>query len=219
MTQKILLIFLFSCVFLFAENAQQPQRTEPKVQDYSGFETEDSFIDVDEAIRSRQYVRRAVLASAIKSSSRFSFSRFYINHLMGYNAVLHRGTQLFTKYESALLGLSVGYITDGGIALEGGIELSAISDAFVGMRYVMRPQNISLWPFIGAGLGTEISAINFSDRPLEAKSYTGPTQMGFLTAGLLIPIVDVGIKAEARGIFYGVSRLSLVTGVGVVIFL
>ena len=110
-------------------------------------------------------------------------------------------------------GLSVGYITERGIALEGGVEFSAVNDVYVGIRYIHRMEKLTLWPFVGIGAGSEIGLVNFSDTPPEAKLYNGPDKMGFLTAGLMIPVVDVGIKAEVRGIFYGMSRISLVTGI------
>jgi hypothetical protein len=43
--------------------------------------------------------------------------------------------------------------------------------------------------------------------------------MGFATLGFLVPLVDIGIKAEARLNFYGTDRLVLSSGVGVVFFL
>lgn len=218
MTQKNILIWMaFCCFTLFA--AQEEQKKKPEEKSTAGFKTEDSFIDVNEAIRSRQYVRRAILSSVVKNTSNFSFKRPYINHLMGYNAVFQRNTQAFSKYQSGLQGLSFGYILENGVGLEAGVEFSAVSNAFAGFRYVYRPESLALWPFAGLGAGTEINIINFADVPPEAKTYTGSKQMGFFTLGLLVPVVDVGIKAEVRGIFYGMSRLSLVTGIGVIIFL
>jgi len=218
MNQKtIFLIFFLLSACLKAEQAQTTK--EKPAQDSSGFETEDSFIDLNEAVRSRQYVRRAVISSVVKSTSGFAFGRPYINHLMGYNAVFQRATGEFTKYQTGMLGLSVGYIYDNGLAAEGGLEFSALSDAYIGLRYVYKPENFSLWPFLGLGIGAEVNLLKFADAPAEARNYTGPNKMGFFTLGFLVPVVDVGIKAEVRGLFYGLSRLAFTTGIGVILFL
>ncbi len=216
--KKIVFFLALFCIPLFAAE-QAPKKEAAPAKSTAGFATEDSYIDVSEAIRSRQYVRRAILSSVVKNTSRFSFQRPYFNHLMGYNAIFQRNTQAFTKYQSGLQGVSLGYILENGLAVEGGLEFSAVSNAFAGFRYIYRPEKLTLWPFLGLGAGTEINFINFADVPPEAKTYTGSKQMGFVTLGLLVPVVDVGIKAEVRGVFYGLSRLSLVTGIGVIIFL
>ena len=43
--------------------------------------------------------------------------------------------------------------------------------------------------------------------------------MGFTSLGVLIPIVEVGIKAEMRATFYGLDRMVLSQGLGLIIFL
>lgn len=196
--------------FSFAEDEREPI---PEVD----FESPDSFIDHNDAVGSKQYVRRAILSSVIESTSKFAFDRMYVNHLMGFSAVFQKTH--FAKFVTGVQGLSLGYITENGHGFEGGIELSAVSNLFAGYRYVMRPEKFSLWPFFGAGVGTQVSSIKFADGPPEAESYDGTTQMVFTTLGLLVPLVDVGIKAEARFGFYGFDRLVMSTGVGVVVFL
>jgi hypothetical protein len=43
--------------------------------------------------------------------------------------------------------------------------------------------------------------------------------MAFLNVGFLVPLVEVGLKVEFRFVFYGLARLSLTQGVGVIFFL
>lgn len=181
------------------------------------FLTEDAYLDMTEAIRSKQYVRRAILSSVIHTTNKFAFERMYINHIMGFNAIFQR--KIFAKYVSGVQGLSVGYVTSKGHAFEAGLELSALSNVFTGYRYFYRPEKFSLWPFAGAGIGTEFNAINFAEGPPESLLYNGPKQMGFVTLGFLVPLVDVGLKAEFRFNFYGMDRLVLTQGIGAIIFL
>ena len=180
------------------------------------FEHEDSFIDNSDAVRSKQYVRRAILSTVIRETSRFDFSRWYVNHLMGFSAIYQRTR--FAKFTSGMQELSVGYVTEGGHAFEGGLELSAVSNIFVGYRYFFRPKSFTLWPYVGAGVGEEIHLIDFAEGPPQAQNYSGQKEMGFGTLGVLLPLVDVGIKAEARFNFYGMDRWVLTTGVGAILF-
>lgn len=181
------------------------------------FENPDTLIDPIEGLKNKHFVRRAILSSMAKHTSRFDFKRPYINHLMGFSAVLQR--DLFTKYVSGLQALSAGYISENGHGFEAGFEFSSVSNLFVGYRRIFRPDTFSLWPFIGGGLGTEVSFLRFADGPTQAPSYNGLRQMGFGTVGFLVPLVDIGIKAEARFNFYGTDRLVLASGIGVIFFL
>lgn len=181
------------------------------------FENPDTLMDPEEGIRNKNYVRRAILSSMAQHTSRFEFKRPYINHLMGFSAVFQKTT--FSKFVTGVQGLSVGYITQGGHGFEAGFELASISNIFAGYRHIFTPSSFSLWPFLGAGVGTEIRSAQFSDGPQESEKYTGTRKMGFATLGFLIPLVDIGIKAEARFNFYGLDRLVLSSGVGVIFFL
>ncbi|MFM8315302.1 MAG: hypothetical protein ACKOA8_13535 [Deltaproteobacteria bacterium] len=188
------------------------------------FENEDAFIDQQEAIRTEHYVRRAILSTIVNTTGKFGFKRFYINHLMGFNAVYQteNGPIKFTKYTSGMQGLSVGYVTKKGHAFELGMEASAVSNIYGGYRYIWRPEKYTVWPFAGIGIGTEVSSIKLSQGPAAAENYGrlgGMKQMGFGTLGLLIPIVEVGIKAEVRAVFYGLDRLVLTQGLGLIIFI
>jgi len=93
-----------------------------------------------------------------------------------------------------------------------------VSNLFVDYRYFYSVDSLSVWPFVGFGVGKEIG-IHLADPPIEAQVYQGMTTMGFATIGALVPLVDVGIKAEARFNFYGLDRLMLTTGIGVIFFL
>ncbi|NBY20251.1 hypothetical protein EBQ74_08435 [bacterium] len=195
-------------------------------EDDSGidFQNEDSFIDNQEGIRSEQYVRRAILSTIVNTTGKFDFNRIYMNHLMGFSAIyqMQNGPRKFTKYTSGMQGLSLGYVTKGGHAFELGLEASAVSNIFAGYRYIWRPEKFSMWPFFGAGVGTEISSVRLSQGPSEAESYGrlgGMKQMGFGTLGVLIPVVEVGIKAELRANFYGFDRMVLTQGLGLIIFI
>lgn len=181
------------------------------------FENPDVLIDPIEGVRNKHFVRRALLSSMAKQTSRFDFERPYINHLMGFSAVLQR--DLFTKYVSGLQALSAGYITENGHGFEAGLEFATISNVFVGYRKIFRPETFSLWPFLGFGAGTEVTSLRSADGPTQSPVYNGLRQMGFGTLGFLVPLVDIGIKAEARFNFYGTDRLVLASGVGVIFFL
>lgn len=181
------------------------------------FDNPDALIDPVEGTKNKHFVRRAILSSMARSTSRFEFERPYINHLMGFSAIFQRTT--FKKYVTGVQALSFGYITGGGHGFEAGFELASVSNVFAGYRYIHRPETFSLWPFLGLGAGTEVSGVRFSDAPFQDANYNGTKQMGFATLGFLVPLVDIGIKAEARLNFYGTDRLVLSSGVGVVFFL
>lgn len=211
-------IFLFT---LFGQLARAEETnaktTPPKDKPKLDFENEEAFIDTQEALRSKQYLRRAIMSTIVTTTGKMSFSRMYLNHLMGFNAIYQRSA--FTKYTSGMQGLSLGYVSEKGHALELGLELSAVSNIFAGYRYIYRPEKLSLWPFFGFGAGQELSSLKLSDGPDETRNYRGRNQMGFGTIGFLVPLVEVGLKAEVRFIFYGADRLVLSQGIGAIIFL
>jgi hypothetical protein len=180
------------------------------------FENPDVYIDTSEAIRSKQYVRRAILSSVIDATSKFSFSRVYLNHLLGFNAVYQ--LTRFAKYTSGMQGLSLGYVSEGGHGWEAGMEISTVSNIFAGYRHFFRLESFSLWPFAGLGAGHEVPLMAFADVPTEARDYAGKKSFGFVGLGVLIPLVDVGLKAEIRGNFYGFDRLVLTQGIGAILF-
>jgi len=188
------------------------------------FQHEDAFIDNEDAIKSEHYVRRAILSTIVNTTGKFEFNRVYLNHLMGFSAIYQQknGPIKFTKYTSGMQGLSVGYVTGKGHAFELGLEASSVSNLFAGYRYIWRPETFSMWPFAGVGIGTEISSLRLSQGPTEAENYGrlgGMKQMGFGTLGVLIPVVEVGIKAEIRANFYGLDRMVLSQGLGLILFL
>ena len=200
----------------FGEIKKQPDEKkyqQPKLD----FEHPDAVIDPIEGLKNKHFVRRAILSSLAKHTSRFDFERPYINHLMGFSAVFQR--TLFTKFVTGIQAISAGYITEGGHGFEAGFEFAAISNIFAGYRHIFRPETFSLWPFLGGGAGTEITSLRFADGPPQNAQYTGLRQMAFATIGFLVPLVDIGIKAEARFNFYGTDRLVLASGVGVIFFL
>jgi hypothetical protein len=184
------------------------------------FQSEDTFIDVPDALRSKQFVQRAVLSSAIEQTSRFGTSRYFVNQTLGYDAIFqpaNRGP--FAKYDSGDITLSAGYISEGGHSVELGVALSAVSNIFIDYRYIVRPGTYKFWPFLGMGLGENVGDLDITTPTPAAAAYYGGSTMFFGTLGLLIPLVDVGLKAEAKFEFYGMSRLVLSTSVGVNFFL
>lgn len=181
------------------------------------FENPEALTDEIEGVTNKNFVRRAILISMAKQSSRFDFERPYVNHLMGFSAVLQRTK--FSKFVTGIQALSLGYITEGGHGFEAGFELASVSNVFIGYRHVFRPERFNLWPFLGGGVGTEITSVKFANPPDAGETYNGTQKMAFATLGALIPLVDIGIKAEARFSFYGTDRLLLATGVGVIFFL
>jgi len=185
-------------------------------------ENEEAYMDIQEALKSERFVHRAVLSAVISKSSGVDFNKFYLNHLIGFTAVLQRGTSAgspFTKFNKAAQGLSFGYVFNKGHAFEAGIEFSGVSSVFGGYRFFWESAGLSFWPMFGVGAGMEISGLRISDVPLEARLYSGKSSMGFVSFGLLVPLVDVGIKVEFRGQFYGTDRIVLSQGVGAIIFL
>jgi hypothetical protein len=198
---------------------KKPDAREPAAFD---FEHEDTFMDIPDALRSRQFVHRAILSTIIRDSAKVQLGSFYLNQLLGFNAIYQpsgRGGKSFAKYASGVLGVSLGYSTQGGHSVEGGIDLSGVSNLVFGYRYFFQSEHSSFWPFLGAGLAMEMAALRLSDIPVEAKVYQGSSTAEFFTLGALIPLVDLAIRAEAKFVFYGLDRLMLTTGVGVVFFL
>lgn len=175
-------------------------------------------IDISDALRSKQYVHRAIVSTLVRDTAGFGVGRFYLNHLMGFSNVWQRGTE-YAKYATGLQGASLGYVTSKGHGFEIGGELSTVSNIHLGYRYFIHPEKFLLWGFAGAGAGIELAKFGFADGPPQASLYSGPKQMGFLTMGLLVPVIDVGLKAEVRFSFYGVQRIIFTSGVGVILFL
>lgn len=188
-------------------------------KDKPNFENEESYIDLSDALRSKQYVHRAILNSLVKDTNRFGVGRFYVSHMMGYNQVWQRGTTEYSKYSSGLQGLAAGYVAESGHGFELGGELSAITNLFASYKYFLRPKNVSVWATFGAGLGMELKSMSFADGPPEAALYSGARQMGFINLGFLIPTIDVGFKGEVRLNFYGFDRIVFTSGLGIIVFL
>lgn len=221
---SLILFLLFThCVFAEKPKQSNPRQTYQAQPRHKGekpdieFENEDTLIDVEEGVRSEQYVRRSILSTAIKTSTGSQFSRFYINHLIGFSSVYQKLN--ITKYTSGMQGISLGYVSTGGHCVEAGLELSAVSNVFGGYRYVIRPGDFLIWPFLGVGFGQEVNFFTFADGPAAARAYNGRKQHAFGTFGFLIPLVDVALKAEFRLNAYGTDRLILTQGIGAVIFL
>jgi hypothetical protein len=182
------------------------------------FESEETFIDVADAVKSKQYIHRAILSTIIRDTAKHKSAGFYLNHLMGFSNVWQRAGD-YNKYFSGVQGVSLGYVTSTGHGFEAGAEFSSVSNLFFGYRYFLRVKNYTVWPFVGAGTGIEMQGLSLSDGPPESRRYSGVRQMGFLTLGLLIPIVDVAAKAELRFAFYGVDRIVFSQGIGIILFL
>lgn len=178
----------------------------------------ETFMDVSEAIRSRQYVQRTILSTVIRATTKFAMDRFYVNHLMGFSSIMQASPG--AKYSAGLQGLAAGWVSSGGHGFEVGAEFSAVSNVYAGYRYFWRLDNFSLWPIFGFGGGYEIEALQISQPPPEAggKIRTIPKPLVYGVVGLLIPLVDVGLRAELRLSVQG-SRIILTQGLGVVLFL
>lgn len=198
--------------------AAKPESKEPLAYD---FEHEDTFMDVPDALRSRQFVHRAILSTIIRDSAKVTLGSFYFDQMLGFNATYQPSKKgaSFAKYASGVLGFGLGYALKSGHALEFGLDISGVSNMIIGYRYFFQSENYTFWPFLGAGLAMEMASLKLSDLPVEAKAYRGPTSGEFITIGAIIPLVDVAFRAEAKFIFYGFDRLMLTTNVGVVFFL
>lgn len=179
----------------------------------------ETFMDVSEAIRSRQYVQRTILSTVIRATTKFAMGRFYLNHLMGFSSVMQ--TDPVSRFSVGLQGLAGGYVTESGHGLEVGAEFSAISNVYAGYRYFSRLEGFSLWPVVGFGAGMEVEALRISNPPHRADLAPSsiPKSVFYGVVGLLIPLVDVGLRAEVRISVQGLKRLVLTQGLGVVIFL
>lgn len=205
------------------ETAAQPTAADPGAPASDpakvDFQHEDTYIDVSDAVRSKQYVHRAIITNLIRDTSRFYIPHFYVNHMMGFSSVWQRASNAYAKYLTGNQQLSLGYVTRYGHGLEVGAEFSNISNVYLGYRYFIRPKQFSLWGFVGGGYGFEVKSLRIADGPSEVERYSGPERMGFLTIGLLVPIVDIGIKAEIRMCFYDFQRVVFTQGVGIILFL
>lgn len=224
------MLFILHALPVFAEeNAEQPAGLPAAAQQGTplrelseeealerDFKSNEAYIDQYEGVRSKHYVRRAILSHVITATNQIAFDRVYINHILGFNAVYQRIT--FAKYTSGIQGLSLGYVTKGGHGVEAGMEVSALNNIFAGYRYFFRPEKFALWPFAGAGAGYEVGLIKFAEGPPEAVAYNGTKAFGFATLGVLVPLVDVALKAEFRFNFYGKDRLCLTQGIGAILF-
>lgn len=218
---------LLACVFFYAPYSHAEEKTDPakptteqKDSPYVDFSSDETFLDVPDALRSKNYVSRAVLSSAIKATSHFEFGRMYLSNLIGYDAIFQPANRgAFAKYSSGDISFGGGYVSQNGHAFELALSLSAVSTISLCYRYIIHPKSFGLWPYLGLGLGAEIKQLSFSDVPAAAQVYTGSSEMVFPTLGVMIPLIDVGLKLEARFIFFGLSRLVLTTGAGVVFFL
>ena len=209
-------LFLFQAsVFAESNDPSLGLSEEPLID----FENEDTFIDISDALRSKQYVHRAILSTVIEHTSKFAFNRFYINHSMGFSAVWQRKDAPFVKYSSGIQALAFGYASQSGHGWELGLELSSVSTIFGGYRYFIQPEDFSVWPVLGIGVGHEVTALQISNGPPETLQYLGPRYMGYLQMGLLVPLVDVGLKAELRVNFYQLSRVVFTQSVGAILFL
>lgn len=203
------------------EVASSPEPAPDLTEDTKGvdFKHEETFIDLEDAVKSREFVHRQVLSSVIETTSNFEMGRFYVNHLMGFSAVWQTGPQPFARYSTALQGLAVGYLTQGGHGLELGAEFSNVSNIYGGYRFFWEISSIKIWPFLGAGVGYQMDSMRLAEGPPQAAAYFGSKSMGFGTLGIFIPLVDVGFKAEVRLHVYGKDRVVFTQGIGAILFL
>lgn len=200
-------------------SVSKPQApTTASEEEYVDFQSEETFLDIADALKSKQYVRRAILSTVIRDTSTMRKGSYYVNHLMGFSAILQRAGA-YSKYVSGMQGISAGYVAENGHSGELGVELSTVANIYGGYRYFYRPPDFTLWLSAGAGLGMEVGALSLGGGPVETLSYNGSKQMFFGILGLMIPLVDVAFKAEVRFNFYSFDRLVLSQGVGVTIFL
>jgi len=186
------------------------------------FEHEKAFMDVPDALRSRQFVHRAILSTIIRDTAKVTLGTNYFTPLLGFDAVYqpaNRGGHSFAKYVTGLIGLSFGHVSKSGNMIELDLDISGVSNLSVAYRKLFVSEKVTFWPYLGAGVGTEISLLRLSEVPVEARVYDGSSKMVYGIIGAVIPMVDVAIKAEARFCFYGLDRLMLTTGVGVIFFL
>ena len=219
----LIALFLFGAISipLLAEDAESGQQSanaeeleEEKIE--QDFRSDEAILDQYEGVRSKQFVRRAILSSVISTTNKVAFGRVYVNHLLGFSAIFHKTR--FAKYVSGVQGLSVGYVLKQGHAFELGMDFSSINNLFLGYRYFFQPDGFLLWPFAGVGAGRDVGLIQLAEGPEEARNYTGNKNMFFGTLGLLVPLVDVAIKAEVRFSAYGADRYVLTQGIGAILF-
>jgi hypothetical protein len=187
-------------------------------EEYFDFQSQDTFMDVGDALKSKQYVRRAILSTVIKNTTQMKVGKWYMNHLIGFNAVLQK-TPVYSKYVTGVQAISAGYVSANGHGGEGGIELSAVSNLYAGYRYFYRPEKLLMWFTFGAGLGKALGFLALGEGPPESRLYNGSTMLFYTGASMMLPLVDVCFKAEIRMNFFSFDRLSLTAGVGALIFL
>lgn len=214
---------VLACPALAETPAAPPKKADAQLDVPEGgappeFESSETFLDVTEAVRSRQYVHRTILSTVINATSRFSLNRFYVNHLLGFGAVLQIAAPGI-KYSVPSHTIAAGWVSEKGHGLELGTELSHITTLYGGYRYFYKPEGFSLWPLFGFGAGGQISQVRFSSGPPQSLAYNGPKAFGYVNLALLIPLVDVGMRAEIKVSFYGLSRVVFTQGIGAIIFL
>jgi hypothetical protein len=205
-----------------AESSKKEEEKKKEEEPPYDFEHEDTFIDVPDALRSKQFVHRAILSTIIRDTAKVTLGNWYFDNTMGFNAVYqpaNQGGESFAKYVTGVLGFSFGYASQKGHAGELGFQFSGVSNLFLGYKYFLRPEKWSAWPFLGVGLTQVIPSIQLAAIPVEAQVYQGINTGLYIDTGLLVPLVDIALKAQARFSFYGLDRLMLTTGVGVIFFL
>ena len=225
----LLLALTFSRYVRAAEQATEPtdeqkkESAEAKKEDAAAydFEHEDAFMDVPDALRSKQFVHRAILSTIIRDTSKVALGSAYCNQAMGFNAIYspaNRGGKSFAKYVAGSIGLGLGYSSSGGHAIELAVDFSGVSTLMLGYRFFLKSEKVTFWPTFGFGAGTEVG-IHLADVPIEAKVYQGMTSMGYFTLGAIVPLVDVAFRLDMRFNFFGLDRLMLTTTAGLIFFL
>ncbi|MBI1860451.1 MAG: hypothetical protein HYR96_06000 [Deltaproteobacteria bacterium] len=227
----IAILFLFSTTTWAADTApekkgakdagaKQETRGEEDEQEEDkvvNLESEDAFIDLSDALKSKHFVRRAILNTAIKNSSRFHLGKPYVNHLVGFDAIIN--LKPVQKTVTAMQSLGGGYVFPFGLGVESGLEFSSLSDWYLGTRWYFDQVSAFVWPFAGAGLAVQLDFLSVSDPTQAVAAYSGSPVGFFANFGLMIPLVDIGLKAEIRANMYGGDRIIITTGLGAVLFI
>lgn len=200
----------------------EQERQEALKQGAFDFDSEKAYIDVDDAMYSKEYVHRHLLSAVIADSTQLQLGRLFVNFLTTTSYVHQEGDGINVKWIEFVSGgmtISGGYATEGGHTVELGASLSAISHIFLAYRYFLGGGKWSVWPYVGAGAGFAMGMLNISDGPFEVQVYQGPKNLFSGTVGMLLPMPDVGLRLQVNIDFWGSNRAVFTPGLGVVVFL
>ncbi|MCB0406381.1 MAG: hypothetical protein KDD51_16485 [Bdellovibrionales bacterium] len=186
------------------------------------FRDKDAYMDVEDAMHSKQFVHRHILSKTIAESKPLELGKYFINFVTTSSYVHQQGDGVNVKwieYNAGGITLSGGFSTEGGHTFELGMSLSSISYVFGGYRYVFGTSEWDVWPYAGAGMGIGMTFLDIADGPFEVQAYNGSTTVFSGVLGMMVPLPDIAVKLEVKVDMWGGHRAVFTPGFGIMIFL